>query len=153
MQSGKSRQEGVTPRNGKNCTLRNWECRLIKESSNGSPADAEPLGDFPLADTLREFLFFANRGQIRRRQEEEQVHQATCLNLLANAVIAWNTVYMAAANDRLRIDGHTVLESDLAHLSPCRYEHINPYGKYGFEMSKDLGGAKLRPLRAGRPSA
>ena len=103
--------------------------------------------------SLREFLFFAHRGQIQRRQEEEQVHQAMCLNLLANSVIAWNTVYMTAAIDRLRIDGHSVLESDLAHLSPCRFEHINPYGKYGFEMSKDLGGAKLRPLRPGRPPA
>ncbi|MBV8310264.1 MAG: Tn3 family transposase, partial [Planctomycetaceae bacterium] len=78
---------------------------------------------------LREFLFFANRGKIRRKQEEEQVRQATCLNLLTNAVIAWNTVYMAAAIDRLRIDGHPVQEADLAHLSPCRHEHINPYGK------------------------
>jgi TnpA family transposase len=102
---------------------------------------------------LREFLFFAHRGKIRRKQEEEQVHQATCLNLLTNAVIAWNTVYMAAAVDRLRIDGHSVQEADLAHLSPCRYEHINPYGKYAFDVSKDLGGAKLRPLRSGRPPA
>jgi Tn3 transposase DDE domain len=57
------------------------------------------------------------------------------------------------AIDRLRIDGHSVLESDMAHLSPCRFEHINPYGKYGFEVSKNLGGAKLRPLRTGRPPA
>src|SRR5206468_7050883 len=55
--------------------------------------------------SLREFLFFAHRGKIRRKQGEEQVHQAACLNLLTNCVIAWNTVYMAAAIDRLRIDG------------------------------------------------
>ena len=48
--------------------------------------------------SLREFLFFANRGKIRRKQEEEQVHQATCLNLLTNCVIAWNTVYMACSD-------------------------------------------------------
>lgn len=81
------------------------------------------------------------------------MHQAICLNLLTNAVIAWNTVYMAAAIEQLRLDGHAVQESDLPHLSPCRYEHINPYGKYAFEMSKDLGRAKLRPLRPGRPPA
>ena len=103
--------------------------------------------------SLREFLFFANRGKIRRKQEEEQAHQAACLNLLTNCVIAWNTVYMAAAIDRLRINGHPVQETDLAHLSPCRYEHINPYGKYAFEVSEDLGGAGLRPLRPGRTPA
>jgi len=103
--------------------------------------------------SLREFLFFANRGKIRRKQGEEQVHQATCLNLLTNCVIAWNTIYMGAAIDRLRIDGHPVQDADLAYLSPCRYEHINPYGKYTFEVSEDLRGARLRPLRSGRSSA
>jgi len=33
---------------------------------------------------LREFLFFAHRGKIRRNQEEEQAHLAMCLNLLTN---------------------------------------------------------------------
>ena len=31
------------------------------------------------------------------QQEEEQTNQAGCLNLLTNAVVAWNTVYMAVA--------------------------------------------------------
>jgi hypothetical protein len=77
----------------------------------------------------------------------------SCLNLVTNAVIAWNTVYMAAAIDRLRINWHPVQETDLAHLSPCRYEQINPYGKYAFEVSEDLGSAELRPLRPGRAPA
>jgi hypothetical protein len=62
-------------------------------------------------------------------------------------------VYMAAAIDRLRVDGQLVQETDPSHLSPCRYEHINPYGKYAFDVSKDLGGARLRPLQPGRPPA
>jgi hypothetical protein len=68
-------------------------------------------------------------------------------------VIAWNTVYMAAAIDQIRREGHPVRDSDLAHLSPCRYEHINPYGKYAFEVGAELSGAKLRPLRSGDPPA
>jgi Tn3 transposase DDE domain len=43
-----------------------------------------------------EFLYFANRGKIRRKQEEEQVHQAMCLNLLTNCVITWNTAWSLA---------------------------------------------------------
>jgi TnpA family transposase len=103
--------------------------------------------------SLREFLLFANRGKIRRKQEEEQAHQALCLNLLTNCVITWNTVYMGAVIDQLRREGHPVQESDLAYVSPCRYEYINPYGKYAFEVSEDLCRAKLRPLRPGRSRA
>jgi TnpA family transposase len=96
---------------------------------------------------LREFLFFANKGTIRRKQEEEQTNQAGCLNLLTNAVVAWNTVYMAAAIDQLRADGYVVRDEDIAHLSPARYEHINPYGKYSFEVDAPRGKTRLRPLR------
>jgi len=91
--------------------------------------------------SLREFLFFANRGKIRRKQEEEQGHQAMCLNLLTNCVITWNTVYMAAAIDQLRREGHAIQESDFAYLSPCRCENINPYGKYDFEVSPGCAGS------------
>src|SRR5712691_2691343 len=68
------------------------------------------------------------RARIRRKQEEEQTNQAGCLNLLTNAVVAWNTVYMAAAIEQLRTEGYPVREEDIAHLSPARFEHLNPYG-------------------------
>ena len=54
---------------------------------------------------LRRFLFFAHQGQVRRGQPEDQANQASCLNLVTNAVIAWNTVYMAAVIDRLKAKG------------------------------------------------
>jgi hypothetical protein len=93
--------------------------------------------------SLREFLFFAVRGKIRRKQDEEQGHQAMYLNLLTNCVITWNTVYMAAIIDQLRREDYSVQESDLAYLSPCRCENINPYYKYDLEVSESLRGAKL----------
>ena len=95
---------------------------------------------------LREFLFFANRGKVRRKQEDEQVHQATCLNLFTNCVITWNTVYMAAAIDQLRQEGYAVQESDLAYL--CRYEHINPVREVPVRRCEEgLSRFRLRPLR------
>jgi TnpA family transposase len=96
---------------------------------------------------LREFLFFANRGTLRRKQEEAQTNQAGCLNLLTNAVVAWNTVYMAAAIEQLRAEGHAVRDEDLIHLSPARFEHLNPYGKYTFDVQDTRKRPSLRPLR------
>ena len=96
---------------------------------------------------LREFLLFANKGVLRKKQEEELRNQAGCLNLVTNAVVTWNTVYMAAVIDQLRAEGRTVKEEDIARLSPARYEHINPYGKYRFEVEEGLSRSRLRPLR------
>jgi TnpA family transposase len=95
---------------------------------------------------LREFLFFANTGTIRRKQEGDQTNQAGCLNLLTNAVVAWNTVYMAAVIEQLRAEGYPVRDEDIAHLSPARFEHLNPYGKYLFDLTH-LPHKGLRPLR------
>ena len=96
---------------------------------------------------LREFLLFANKGTLRKKQEEELRNQAGCLNLVTNAVVTWNTVYMAAVIEQLRAEGKTVNEEDIARLSPARYEHINPYGKYRFEVEEGLSRTRLRPLR------
>jgi len=72
----------------------------------------------------------ANKGQLRHRRGEALTHQALCLNLVTNAVIVWNTVYMAAVVEQLKQEGMPVQDSDLAHVWPTRYAHINMYGKY-----------------------
>jgi hypothetical protein len=55
------------------------------------------------------------------------VNQASSLNLVTNAVIVWNTVSMAEAVAQLKREGYPIQESDLAHIWPTRYEHINVY--------------------------
>ena len=67
---------------------------------------------------------------------EHLAHQASCLNLVTNAVIVWNTVYMAAVVEQLKQEGYPVQESDLAHIWPTRYAHINVYGKYHFNLDE-----------------
>lgn len=61
------------------------------------------------------------------------MNQAGCLNLVSNAVIVWNTVYMERLIESLRAEGHVVRDADVARLSPARFEHINPFGKYRFD--------------------
>jgi hypothetical protein len=96
---------------------------------------------------LRRFLFFAHRGQVRRGQPEDQANQASCLNLVTNAVIAWNTVSMGAVIDRLKSKGDRIVAEDLVHLSPARYDHINPYGRYQFLVDRWAGKKPLRPIK------
>lgn len=97
---------------------------------------------------LREFLFFDNKGQIRKQQPDDLVNLAGCLNLVSNAVIVWNTVYMQAAIEESRRKGHAIDESDFVHLSPVRFKHINRYGKFRFDVGDDLAPTGLRPLRS-----
>ena len=96
---------------------------------------------------LRSFLFVANEGKIRRRYDEEQLNQVSCLNLVTNAVVLWNTVYLSAVLDQLRTEDHNVDDGDVVHLSPARYAHINPYGKYRFNVEGEFHRKGLRPLR------
>ena len=96
--------------------------------------------------TLRAYLHSANRGRIRKKYPDEHLNQANCLNLITNAILVWNTVYMQAAIDHLRGQGQAITEEDLAHLSPARFEHINIYGKYSFDISVPLSNGGLRPL-------
>jgi rRNA maturation protein Nop10 len=73
--------------------------------------------------------------------------QSSCLTLVTNAVIIWNTIYMAAALDYLKQEGYSISEEDIAHLSPARFDHINPYGKYRFDMTENQNRKGLRQLR------
>ena len=96
---------------------------------------------------LRRFLSFDNQGQIHKQQPDDLVNQAGCLNLLSNAVIVWNTIYMQAAIEALKAKNYSINPADFAHISPIRFEHINPYGRFEFEFIKHLTTSGLRPLR------
>ena len=96
---------------------------------------------------LRKFLFFAREGVVSQKYEEGQANQAGCLNLLTNAVVVWNTVYMQAALDALRREGYPVQEEDLVHLWPTRFAHVHRYGKYEFHVAEAQARKGLRPLR------
>jgi hypothetical protein len=53
---------------------------------------------------------------------------ASCLSLLAKVVLVWNTVRMREIVARLRSAGETILNEDLARISPLAYAHVIPDG-------------------------
>lgn len=95
---------------------------------------------------LRQFILFAREGKIFKRTHEKQIHQAKSLNLVTNAVVLWNTVYMGRVIEQLQREGIKIDLADLEHISPARFDHINPYGKFKFEVNKLIG--RFRELRS-----
>jgi rRNA maturation protein Nop10 len=51
---------------------------------------------------------------------------------------------MSAVLDQLKAEGYPVDDADVAHLWPARYAHINPYGKYRFNVDEELGSGEQR---------
>ncbi len=69
---------------------------------------------------------------------------------MLNAIVLWNTRYLDAALAQLRRDGYPVEDADVERLSPLIHDHINLLGRYHFTNPDNLGGGRLRPLRAPR---
>lgn len=44
----------------------------------------------------------------------------------------------------IRGEGYPVNEEDLVHLSPTRYAHVNPYGRYRFDLDAGSRDKELR---------
>lgn len=84
-------------------------------------------------DLTRRCLFFANRGEFRTGDLDEIMNKASCLSLLSNAVLVWNTVRIGQIVDRLRASGEEILDADLARVSPLCRPHIIATGTYSFD--------------------
>jgi hypothetical protein len=75
-------------------------------------------------------LFFANQGAFQIGDYEEIMNKATCLSLLSNAALVWNTVHMSQIVEQLRANGETLSNEELARISPMAFSHIIPNGTY-----------------------
>ena len=90
---------------------------------------------------LRRRIFFASLGQFQRRRPDDQDLQAQCLTLLTNAVVCWNTVYIAAALAHLAEIGEPVQNDVARRIVPNGCEHINFLGRYDFNAPTSPAGA------------
>jgi TnpA family transposase len=97
--------------------------------------------------TLAKSLFFANWGSFRSGDYEEVMNKASCLSLLSNAVLVWNTVQITRIVDQLRAAGHEVKDEDLARVSPLAHAHVIPNGSY-FQSPRRRAEAAPEPVMA-----
>ena len=96
---------------------------------------------------LARMVFHGKRGELRQRYREGQEDQLGTLGLVVNVIVLWSTIYMDAALDQLRADGHDVRDEDVARLSPLGFDHINMLGRYAFTLPETVAREEPRPLR------
>ncbi len=97
---------------------------------------------------LRGEIHYANHGQIRRRDNDDQDLEGECLTLITNAVICWNTVYSQAALAHAQnAQGEAISEGLISRLSPTGHQHVNFLGRYEFSTPTVPTDGSLRPLR------
>jgi hypothetical protein len=70
------------------------------------------------------------------------------LELVLNAIVVWNTRYMSAALEALRLQGEALSAVESGSLSPVRSEHIRLGGQYTFELPAVVDRGGLRPLES-----
>ena len=84
--------------------------------------------------SLARWLFFANQGEFRDGDYEEIMNKASCLSLISNAVLVWNSVQIQRIVGELRGSGHSVRDEDLARVSPLLRAHVIPNGSYDLSV-------------------
>ena len=100
--------------------------------------------------SLAAAVFHGKKGDLYERYHKGLEDQLGALGIVLNCIVLncivlWNTRYMNAALDELRAQGRTVLDADVARLSPFVRHHLNVHGKYSFLLPELLAG--LRALR------
>ncbi len=96
--------------------------------------------------SLARALFYGKRGELHQSYREGQEDQLGALGLIVNAIVIWNTRYMAIALEAIEREGATLDDADVQRLSPLGYEHINIIGRYSFKLPEEVENGELRSL-------
>jgi TnpA family transposase len=96
---------------------------------------------------LRGYLFAGNEAEVRLPMLEDQNDQMSCLTILTNAVLLWNTTYFAALLKEERAKGRIINLDDLKYVWPTRFGHVNPFGVVTFPITETLARKELLPFR------
>ena len=78
-------------------------------------------------------IFFANQGEFTTGDYAEIMNKASCLSLVSNAMLYWNTIHINEQVDDLRSRGEIIEDDTLSHISLLPYKHVIPNGSYFIE--------------------
>lgn len=93
-------------------------------------------------------MFHGNRGDLHQHYREGQEDQLSALGLVVNMIVYWNTIYMNAALDLLRSEGHPVRVQKTKRVCQILFghDHINRFGQYSFVVLDEVMRGELRLL-------
>ena len=78
-------------------------------------------------------IFFADQGECTTGDYGEIMNKASCLSLVSNAILYWNTLKITEIVDKLRAQGDDIDKETLAHISLLPFRHVVPNGMYFIE--------------------
>jgi len=78
-------------------------------------------------------IFFADQGEFTTGDYEEIMNKASCLSLVSNAILYWNTHKITDIVDNLKQHGAEIENDTLAHISLLPFKHVVPNGTYFIE--------------------
>lgn len=73
---------------------------------------------------LPRWIFFADQGEFSTGDYEEIMNKASCLSLVSNAVLYWNTIKINDIVESLRAQGEEIDDKTLSHISLLPYKHV-----------------------------
>jgi TnpA family transposase len=79
---------------------------------------------------LPRWIFFADQGEFTTGDYEEIMNKASCLSLVSNAILYWNTLKINDIVESLRQQGEAIDDETLAHISLLPFRHVLPNGTY-----------------------
>jgi hypothetical protein len=72
------------------------------------------------------------------------MNRASCLSLLSNAVLVYNTLRIAQVLEHAALQGQLFSLDAIAHVSPLMYRHVIVNGSYDFSLdSSEMRRAEL----------
>ena len=75
-------------------------------------------------------VFFADQGEFTTGDYEEIMNKASCLSLVSNAILYWNTIKINDIVESLRAQGEVIEDETLSHISLLPFRHVVPTGTY-----------------------
>ena len=78
-------------------------------------------------------IFFADQGEFTTGDYEEIMNKASCLSLVSNAILYWNTLKITEIVDTLRAQGEEIDKDTVSHISLLPFRHVIPNGTYFIE--------------------